>query len=321
MKRKIKEIVLLLVPVAALAVLVPGVRWFNNWRAVPRIEMCILRPATAWEASQGATVGYTARTVTPDAGGPFWSGGIEIRNARGESWASDAPGWGKIAVPSDDDYPDDGVASDDIGSADNRSGGTMELRGGLKWKRVAEKDASVQAEISLWPNVDDGAPYHVEKTRIFTLQNEVAPPRFKALRRSNFQLEKVQLTTSDCGQGCGLSHRLEFLLERSSSIPKPSLCVSSVGQGKLSFNANNQVLPIISALEDDWFKPGRMMSITMTYDENTPSLRDQPAHFIGLLSIDDGWPQEIRVELPQGLPTQIGTINLPFTAPLAPLPK
>ena len=154
MKRKIREIALLLVPVAALALVVPGAHWFNNWRAaraVPRIEACTLRPATAWEASQGATVGYTARTIVPDNGGPFWSGGIELRNALGEHWTSDETGWESIAVSSDDDHPDDGVASADIGSADNTSGETMELRGGLKWPRISKNGTSVRQKCRSGP--------------------------------------------------------------------------------------------------------------------------------------------------------------------------
>ena len=72
MKRKFREIALLMVPVVAVAAIVPGARTFGNWREankVPRIESFVLRAPTGWEASRGATVGYTARTVVPDNGG------------------------------------------------------------------------------------------------------------------------------------------------------------------------------------------------------------------------------------------------------------
>ena len=224
MKRKSREIALLLVPVAALVALVPGARFINNWRvarAVPRVNACITRPATAWEASQGATVGYTANTVVRDTGGPFWSGGIEIRNARGEHWASDSSNWNSVAVASDDNYPDDGVASVDVGSADNTSGETMELRGGLNWPRIAASGASVRAQVSVWP--DDQAPQrHIEATRDFTLRNSIAPPPLLALRRANFHLEKVRLTTSDYGKGFGLNHQFSFVIRRSRPLQRQS---------------------------------------------------------------------------------------------------
>lgn len=171
MKRKLKEIAWLLVPILALAALVPGARWCFDWREVhqiPRVESCVLRAPTMLEASHGASVGYTARWVVPYTGGPFWSYAIEISNANGEHWTSGTPAWNRVAVASDER---DWVNAYAIppGNADNRNGVTMELGGGLKWKQIVGNAKSVRVKISLWP--DDGAsPPQVQEARVFTLK-------------------------------------------------------------------------------------------------------------------------------------------------------
>lgn len=178
MNRKTKEIALLTAPVIAIAMLMPGVRLFNNWREahqVPRVEACYLRKPTLKEARQGADVGYTARVVVPDTGGPFWAYKIDFSNAEGSHWISGTPTWNRIVVASAlRDWPNPNYIAP--GNADNRNGVTMEMTGGFKWKRIAGKNATVQAEISLWP--DDG-PYalQVQASRIFTLKKPVSLPK------------------------------------------------------------------------------------------------------------------------------------------------
>ncbi len=177
MNRKLKEIAWLTVPIVALAALVPGARLFFDWRdahQVPRVESCVLRAPTAREASHGASVGYTARWVVPDTGGPFWSYAIEISNANGELWTSNTPAWNRVAVASDErDWANpDAIAP---GNADNRNGVTVELRGGLKWKRIAGNAKSVRVKISLWPNDGACAP-QVRAARIFTLEKPKQTP-------------------------------------------------------------------------------------------------------------------------------------------------
>ena len=172
MKRKsLREIALLMAPVVALAALVPSAQVFNNWRAahqVPRVESCFLRAPTAQEISQGATVGYTARWVVPDTGGPFWSGTIELSNGKGEQWESGTPAWNRVAVASAEhswDNPD----FFSPGNADNRNGVTVELRGGLKWAQIAGRAQQVRMKISLWP-ADGAYARQVQATRVFTLK-------------------------------------------------------------------------------------------------------------------------------------------------------
>ena len=171
MKRKAREIALLLVPVAAVAFVVPSARLVNNWRAaraVPRVEACYLRKPTPGEVRLGADVGYTTRVVVPDTGGPFWAYKIELSNADGAHWVNGTPAWSRVVVASRErDWPNpDFIAP---GNADNRNGVTMEITGGFKWKRVAGKNAKVQAKISLYP--DDGiSRLQVQAMRIFTLK-------------------------------------------------------------------------------------------------------------------------------------------------------
>ena len=323
--KKFREITLLTLPVLAIAALAPGAHWLDNWRAaraVPRVNAFALRPVTAWEASQGATVGYTANTVVPDNGGPFWSGNIEVRGARGESFASDTPAWNLAGVPNDDHYPGDSVASDDIGSADNTSGGTMKLRGGLKWKRIAGSRANVWAKVSLWS--DDAAPTrHVEKAREFKLHNDIALPPLRVLRRANFKLEKVQMITSD-GEKFGLSHQIIFLIRRLGPSPKPAPDFVSFDLWNLWKLNSNRGKPNFSPRFDsrsDGQRSQELTAVNMDFAESAPLLRGTPAHLNGPLFISDGWPQNVRVELPQGLPGNLGTVELPFSAQLAPLPK
>ena len=171
MKRKLREIALLPVGVAAVVALVLGVRWLADWRAaraVPRVETCYLRAPKPKEARQGADVGYSARVVVPDTGGPFWAYKIEFSNADGERWINGTPAWKRTVVANAER---DWANPDFIepGNADNRNGVTMELSGGFKWKRVAGKNASVQAEISLYPE-DGPLRAQVEAARVFILK-------------------------------------------------------------------------------------------------------------------------------------------------------
>ena len=106
---------------------------------------------------------------------------------------------------------------------------------------------------------------------------------------------------------------------------------SSFGDWKLSLNAYNY------NNRHSWKKAGFMVAPPLCHNPHGLTAvaieryyvrryvpyfyAANPAHLIGPLSIDDGWPQNARVELPQGLPSTPGTVNLPFRATLAPLPK
>lgn len=178
MKRKTKEIALLLVPVAALTAIVPGARIFNNWREthqVPRVEACYLRAPNAKERSHGADVGYTARFVVPDSGGPFWAYKIDFSNVNGEHWSNGTPAWNRVVVASSEsawcnsDYMS-------CGDADNSNGGTTELTGGFKWKNIAGKSARIRAEISLFP--DESAHLgQMKASRVFNLKQPTSLPK------------------------------------------------------------------------------------------------------------------------------------------------
>ena len=175
---RIKKIAYTIAPIVAIAALVPGGRWLFNWREthkVPRVEACYLRVPTAKERSHGADVGYTARVVVPDTGGPFWSYKIEFSNADGGHWINDTLAWNRIVVAS---ASRDWSNSDWIepGNADNRNGVTMEMTGGLKWQRIAGKHADIHAEISLFP--DDGPDaLQVKESRVFTLNSPAPLPK------------------------------------------------------------------------------------------------------------------------------------------------
>lgn len=175
MNRKTREIALLLVPVAALAAVVPGVRFVNNWREahrIPRVEACYLRKPTPDEARHGADVGYTVRFVEPDSGGPFWSDEIDFSNANGEHWISGTPAWNRIVVASAErDWCNPDFFT--CGNADNLNGGTTEFTGAFKWKNIAGKNSTIRAEISLLP--DESAHLgQVKTSRVFALSKPLS---------------------------------------------------------------------------------------------------------------------------------------------------
>ena len=160
MKRKSREIALLLVPVAALVALVPGARFINNWREtskVPRIDSFELRAPTPWETYNGAEVGYTARMVAPpvDDSDTFMEMRMEFRNEKGKRWNSAAPTWKNVAVAEEFD----------------RKGNVWEARGGLRWKKIAEsgKNARVNVifEEKIYQQIQSRA------ARAFVLENDV----------------------------------------------------------------------------------------------------------------------------------------------------
>ena len=194
----------------------------------------------------------------------------------------------------------------------------MEFYGGLKWKRIAPNGADVHAGISVSPDAS-AFQWHVAETRDYMLRNHVPPPPLTSLRRSNFHLEKVRLTTRVTGST--LEHRFTFLVGDTPQSRQQPPDFSCFNLWKLSFNAGNRTFLSKFDIQDDVHPPRGMTAVAIRFDENTPSLRGQPSHLTGPFSIDDGWPQDIRIELPQGLPATPGTVSLPFCATLAPLPK
>ena len=321
MKRKIREIALLLVPVAALAAVVPGARLINDWREArelrvptrPRIEACYLRAPTAWEAFNGAKVAFTARTAAPATAalsGVHWRSTMEFRNDAGRVWNTDRNSVEQYLIESGQYV---------VG---NESITTSESTGGLRWQKLLGGSDQLYVRVLLQKQnstlkVLDGI------TRDFVFKNPPTPRLLASLRSSNFALQKVELRTKT--EGNVLEQRFIFWVKRSGEPFVTYPDSNSSGDWKLSLNAydyNNPFVDTVGFMGTATLpKADGTASIEQFFSDDMPYFRGKPAHLTGLISFNDGWPQQIRVELPHGLPAKIGTVNLPFTATLAPLPK
>lgn len=318
MNRKLKEIAWLLVPVMALAAIVPGAHWYANRHKVskvPRIESCYLRVPTAWEAYNGAKVGFTARVVAPsaNASGLMWDDYAEISNARGEHWRSDRPSWNSIVVAGN--YK--ACALDDDGADTN------ELIGGLNWQRIVGADASAQAQVVICTQTSSGS-MQGQAARSFTLSNPIASPPLASMRHFNFRLKRVELQTSS--GAAGRTHRFVFWVRCLDSTATTPPYAGKSGDWKLRFKAsgNPTGLDFGGGFTCRTAAPDEqgLVAATMQFNENVGfSVLQKQLYAGGLLSINGGWPQRIRIELPQGLPHSEFFLNLPFTATLAPSPK
>lgn len=306
MKRKTKEIAWLTVPVVVLAAIVPGARLMDNWREaheVPRIEACDVRAPTAWESYQGVKVVYTSRVVTPIETAPNlyqWRSRCEIRNEAGQSWTYDS-NWQKVSLA-------------EVSSQFERDDTHInEYRCGLRWSEIVGSGKTARVHFSLARETVAGAPIGPKVERDFVAQTLPTRSPLSSLRRWNFQLEKVEFKTP---------YTFVFWIRRFDAASRTRFEVNTGGNWQLRSNRGKGETRYVS--NGYGYTPTAresQVSVEMPVEGNVALLRGQPAHFGGLLSVDNGWPQNIRVELPQGVPAKPGTLNLPFRAKLAPLPK
>ncbi len=310
MKRKIKEIALISVPVVALALVVPGARWYSHWREmnkVPRIDSFELRAPTPWEAYNGAEVGYTSRMVAPrvDDSETFMDMSMEFRNEKGRRWNSATAIWKNIAVAEEFD----------------REGNVWEARGGLRWKKIIGAGETARVHVAF----TEKSYQQILSTAAhdFVLKNNIKT--VAEVTQSNFTIEKIQWKSLGMARGSEQIHELVVDVKRTNSAASGRASIYCSNEWKLISNSGEwtwleyDVSPTHSNFDADG-----VAQLKVSFLENS-KLRGQPSRVTGTLSVDGGRPQDLRIDLPNGIPKQLAkgfeTTEPTFRTALAPMPN
>ena len=320
MKRSFPKVALLLLPIAVVIALLPVLRRTADVR-VEKIEeirptrinivSCELQKPTTWEAFRGADTTLVARIVEPKAlgSGLVTRVFVEISDQAGRKWLMNGP-------PVKDVAPGSFVAA----SREEEFAEATALRMGLKWSAIVGKNGAIDAKITKQFLKDSDSEKVVHGTsRTFSLSQPVAAAPLASLRVSNYTLRKVTLQTVRDG------NRLMRTLSLTVRVPQlPPASVPNSGRAgffEIRLNTGEKLdVTDLGSVTSQTDARGDAI-IKMDFADDSPRYRAKPASTGGLFSFDNGWPQDVQIKLPQGLPATPGTIILPFKTTLAPLPK
>ena len=331
--KKLREIAFLTLPILALMASVPIITWFAHNRAEAerkraarqewyhptkmRIELCELRAASAFDAYRGNDAELWTRSVAPVPPATpeiHWRTVIEVRDLYGvpvETYGRGSYGWNPpqdARQVREESHPLN--LNDILGEADSAHAHvTFEKTdaNGLTLKNIA---------------------------RDFTLKRPKIVP-LASRRVSNFTIEKIGLQTKNEGGKLRYTFTFAFAARDRKFGDNPWLysdkawvVAAKDGSGSISMrpfqhtgsNPDKQGKTTLRETCDITDIDGQFAA--HAYSELVGTLPPKPATMDLLLSGDSGWPQNIHIELPRGLPLPGGKpVNLPFRATLAPLPK
>lgn len=322
MKRKIREIALLLVPVAAVVGLIPGARWFEDWREankIPRIESFELRAPTPWEAYRGADVGYTAPLVSCETSDNdhHMDLRLEFSNSSGGRWHSATPAWKEIAVEKS--------FADTIHFPLRGRSDIWELRGGLRWKTLLGKNKNARVNIVF--DEKHKLQTLASASRAFELQSKPDPIPLR--KQGNFVVENVEFTSfsniTPYIRESALEHKFVISIRLTEAGMNSESEVRWAENWKFSLASGHKSseLRLVQESQIANFDEDGRAKLRFLLREDSSSLRGQSASIIGVVGIGDAWPQLLRIQIPQGLPVKLpySKAKLPFRATLAPLLK
>ena len=321
MKRKTKEIVLLLLPVAALALVVPGARWLADKREsdkVPRITSLNLRAPPPLEYYLGADAGFEAKLVAPETkdSDHFMNLRMEIRNEIGQIWNSEKKNWDQVTRNGRITFPQKGSSE------------LWKIESGLQWKKVAGAGKTVSINVVFEEQTTANTQVFSRASRVFKLTNDL--PAKPKLNRSNFVVKRVDLVSQMAQRDIENENEHKFILTiQSDSVSSNSdlptswtetwqLSAKNGEKTQLDFRAlRGEPDPNPNPVNDT------SMQLELSLLEYLPARRGRSCRISGFISIAQGWSQQINIELPQGFPAQLPyeRSNLPFTTQIAPLPK
>lgn len=309
-----REFALLCLPVAAVA----GVGFWAARRPAPlepHIEACYLRPATEWEVFLGADMGFTARAVKPsDAKGIMI---VEIANEKGQMWNSWFGSWEKFARPGT------GMSSGaTLGPRD-----VQELSNGLDAHQIFDDGPTLTARVS-WVN-PKGVPLNAIASATVIASKTYVLRSSDALRTSaskrpnpNFKVIGATLGPQKFDNGAFMKNRfirVEIQMLDGSAVEN----THTTGDWELYINGKRNLYLSLFRSENEIATLKGTTIIPMKGREDA-DYSDGVGVFCearGLLSINDGWPLEVALQLPNGVNAQNVEQKFIVKTRLAPKPK
>lgn len=260
------------------------------WRIDPRIVECRIRPATPLELSQGADVGVTTRAIVPEypnSSSPAWNFSIS-RNT--------STVWHQTYSEYSPDYT---TLQEDHG---------LQLR---SWERPIIVEANLVSLCRVFPTV--------KKSTELTTKG-LSSPEPAAAQRPNFHVTKAALGWSADRFGY-------FTVDVSLDISQAAYERPASGSGPQCVenwhwldSGGNHSFDVTCR---QWSgRGGNITNVQISSFVRRPKVSTSSiTKVIGLLSINNGWPQEITVEWPKESSLQWPRPGTKFTTKLAPLPK
>ncbi len=330
---RIKEIALLSLPVIAIALAIPAFNWFASNRARQerklaarqeqlhptrmRIESCQLKPSTTWDAYHGRDATLWTRSVAPIPPSKpqiFGRNVIDISDLYGTLVAT---------------YGRDGCQW----TAPQGDAQVVETQEPIKLSEILGNAQTANAHVS-FEETDSNCLTIKSIDRNFVLHRPKIVP-LESRRKSNFLITKIVLTTNVSGGQ--MDYQFDFTFAPRGANARGSLALRADGDWVVVPKDNSgsvSLHPVGSQGGNPDSNGVTKLGMTFGVSDSTGAfaayaipkinagLPQKPAIIDVLLSADEGWPQKIHIELPQGLPAAGGKSTvLPFRATLAPLPK
>lgn len=329
---RIKEIAIISLPVIAIALAVPLFTFISRNRAHQehliaqrqerlhptklQIESCKIKASTDWDAYHGHDATLWTRSVAPippPKPEKMWRNIIEISDIYGTPVATlgedNGCGW----------------------SAPEGDAQVQQSQESLDQSEIFGDAKTVKARVS-FEQTDDNCLTLQSISRDFVLQRIKSVP-LASRRRSEFTIKKIGITPGVRGGAMEYRFTFTFAALDARFVQSPSLIADGWvvkprdGSGFIqlqSFGYSG------GGIEKDGtttfgmtFSPTKSEGDFANYGvaQINAKLPRKPAQINVLLSADSGWPQQVHIELPQGLPPAGGkSANLPFRATLAPIP-
>lgn len=299
MHRKVREIALLTLPVVAIALVVPGARWLadeGEANKVPRIESFELRAPTPLERFMGADAGFRARLVAPETkdSDRFMDLRMQIRNEAGQMWNSQGKNWAQITRKSRMNFPVEGSSK------------SWDVESGLDWKTVVGAGKTVSVNVVFEEQDSATAQVFSRASRAFVLTNHlpIAPPP----DRTDFVIERVDVVSQVSQRGIENEYEHKFTITTRSAATAGASAKASRTFGSWTMDwylqpqAGQKAVRLDFVSLGDLANPdaarGNATQSELLLLEYAPALRGRRCLVSGVLSIDQGWPQRIDIELP-----------------------
>lgn len=308
-----REFALLCVPVAAIA----GAALWAAQRPAPlepHIEACYLRPATQWEVFHGADMGFTARAVKPSGAKGIMV--VEIANEKGQLWNSEFGSWEKFARPGT------GMSSGETLGTRN----VQELSNGIDAHQIFNDGPTLTAKVS-WMNPNGvprnaiaNAPIISSKTYILRSSDAVRTSVFAA-QKPNFKV--VGATIGPEKWDNGFTRKNRFIhLEIQTLDGTAVKDTQSTGQWELYIHGKRNLYLSLFPWESKTptVKGTTILSMKGREDADYSDGVGVFCEARGVLSVNDGWPLEIALQLPKGVNAQNVEQKFVVKTRLAPIP-
>jgi hypothetical protein len=290
-----------------------------------QILECVNRPATPLELSQGAHFGLTIRAIVPINVPVAGATPIPIADQIRKGYSFDlgglitdpdggGPNRSVIAVTNNREHDfDKATESDKPGYI------KIETTSGLRWKNLGVPVKPLPIYVTLIDNSHSYPRAFETVNQNYQLKNSPPPfPDPSKFRKENFKVTRVTLQHNPYSPSY-MSMKIYFddVIDHGNGLMSTPQCI-----GYWNWGEKKPFYRFAKTYHTEYTESKVPKSVVVMME--IQNLRLPPAKgtkIHGLLSVSNGWPQDISVECPPKLPTKSTDIDLKFTTKLAPLPK